>query len=167
MTNAKVDMLLKASFIREVHHSNWLSNVVIVNKKNGKWQVCVDSMDLSRSYPMDPFSLPIINQLLDFMYGCSMFSFLDAYSRYDQIKMNHKDEEKTSFITRKGINCYKAMRFGLKNAGTTYQYLVTKLFEGLLGKVVKAYIDDTIVKSTDFSTHLSHLELVFQCLVRH
>lgn len=60
--------------------------------------------------------------------------------------MDSKDEEKTSFVTRKGIYCYKVMPFDLKNAGVTYQRLVTKLFKGLLRKAVEAYIDDTVVK---------------------
>lgn len=64
------------------------------------------------------------------MMGCRLFSFLDAYSGYNQIKMNLKDEEKIAFITRKGVHCYKVMPFGLKNAGVTYQRLVTKLLEG-------------------------------------
>lgn len=92
-----------------------------------------------------------------------MFSFLNAYSGYSQIHMNPKDEENTTFVTRKGVRYFKAMPFGLKNAEATYQRLVTKLFEGM-GGIVKAYIDDTVVQSLDFSNHLDQFELVVQFL---
>ena len=57
------------------------------------------------------------------------------------------DEEKTSFITPKGLYCYKVMPFGLKNAGATYQRLVTKMFKHLIGNTVEVYIDDMVVKT--------------------
>lgn len=50
--------------------------------------------------------------------------------------MNPDDEDKTTFVTRKGVFSYKVMPFGFKNAGATYQRLVTKLFDGLMGMVV-------------------------------
>jgi len=53
---------------------------------------------------------------------------MDAFSGYNQIMMNPEDQEKTSFMTDKGIYCYKVMPFGLKNAGATYQRLVNKMF---------------------------------------
>lgn len=81
--------------------------------------------------------------------------------------MNPKGEEKTTFVTRKRVFGYKVMLFGLDNAGATYQRLVTKLFDGLIGKVVKAYIDYTVVKSTSFSSHLAHLQLVFERSRQH
>lgn len=73
--------------------------MVIVKKKNGKWRACVDFTNVNKSCPMNPSVLPIINQLLDAMLGCQIFSFLDAYSSYNQIGMNPKDEEKKTFVT--------------------------------------------------------------------
>lgn len=81
--------------------------------------------------------------------------------------MNPEDEEKTTFVTRKGVFCYKVMPFRLKNASATYQHLVTKLYEGLVGKIVEAYIDNMVVKCEDFSSHLNHLEVVFERLRQH
>lgn len=81
--DAEVERLLKAGFIHEVHHFEWVLNMVIFKKKNGKWSVCVDFIDVNKSCPIDPFPLPIINQLLDVMFACQVFSFLDAYSSYN------------------------------------------------------------------------------------
>ena len=53
---------------------------------------------------------------------------MDAFLGYNQIRMDEADQEKTSFITSQGLFCYKVMSFGLKNAGTTYQRLMNKMF---------------------------------------
>ena len=58
--------------------------------------------------------------LVDSTAGHSMLSFMDEFSRYNQIKMALEDMEKTSFITEWGMYCYRVMPFGLKNAGATY-----------------------------------------------
>ena len=63
--------------------------------------------------------------------------------------MEETDQEKTAFITPKGTFCYKRMPFGLKNAGATYQRLVTKIFQELIRKTVEAYVDDMVVKSKE------------------
>lgn len=91
-------------------------------------------------------------------------SFLDAYSGYNQIPMHLEDEEKTSFITPRGPFCYRVMPFGLKNARSTYQRLVNKIFAGLLGNIVEAYIDDTLVKSQSTEDHIADLETFFDVL---
>ena len=58
-----------------------------------------------------------------------MLSFMDAFSEYNQIPMYEPDQDKTAFITNRGLYCYKVMPFGLKNAGATYQRLVNKVFK--------------------------------------
>lgn len=81
--------------------------------------------------------------------------------------MDPKDEGKTTFITREGIYCHKVMPFGLKNAGATYQRLVSKVFDGMLGCFVEAHIDNTVVKSSGFEQHTKHLEALFNRLKEH
>uniref|UniRef100_A0A2N9G8J0 RNA-directed DNA polymerase n=1 Tax=Fagus sylvatica TaxID=28930 RepID=A0A2N9G8J0_FAGSY len=121
----EVERLLEANAIRSVQYPTWLSNTVVVKKKNGKWRVCVDFTDLNRACPKDPFPLPRIDQLVDSASGHERMSFLDAFQGYHQIPMAHSDQEKTAFITPKGVYCYRVMPFGLKNAGATYQRMVT------------------------------------------
>ena len=74
--------LLATNFIKEVYHSDWLANPVLVRKKNGKWCMCVDYTDLSKACPKDPFGLPRIDQVVDSTAGCELLCFLDAYSGY-------------------------------------------------------------------------------------
>ncbi|XP_070014613.1 uncharacterized protein [Nicotiana sylvestris] len=104
------------------------------------------------------------DQLIDATAGHELSSFLDAYSRYNQIKMDPLDEEKASFIKDKGTYCCKIMPFGLKNAGATYQRLVTKMFQEHLGKTMEVYIDDILVKSQQSGDHISHLFDTFHIL---
>ena len=139
---AKVDNLLKVGFIREVKYTKWLANVVVVSKKGGKWRVCVDYTDLNDACPKDSFPLPHIDQIVDASAGHGMLSFLDAFLGYHQIPMQPPDAEKTSFITPHGLFCYNVMPFRLKNVRATYQRLVTKMFQPLLGKTMEVYIDD-------------------------
>ncbi|XP_075095307.1 uncharacterized protein LOC142173585 [Nicotiana tabacum] len=76
---------------------------------------------------------------------------------YNQINMDPLDEEKISFITDMGTFCYEIIPFGLKNAGATYQRLVTKIFQEHLGKTMEVYIDDMLVKSAQAGDHFQHL----------
>ena len=100
---AKVDSLLKAGFIREIKHLEWLANVVVVPNKGGKWRICVDYIDLNDTCPKDSFPLPCIDQIVNMSTGDGMLSFLDALSGYHQIPMYPSDAEKTSFITPYGL----------------------------------------------------------------
>ena len=53
--------LKQVGAIKEVFYLEWLANTVVVKKKNGKWRVCVDFIDLNKAYPKDPFPLPQID----------------------------------------------------------------------------------------------------------
>ena len=82
---------------------------------------------------------------------------MDAFSGYNQIKMDEADQEKTSFITSQGLFCYKVMPFSLKNAGATYQRLVNHMFRPQIGWNVEVYVDDMLMKSLDEGSHLDNL----------
>ena len=92
----------------------------MVKKANGKWRMCVDFTDLNRAYPKDSYPLPWIDALVDSTTRHQLLSFMDAFSSYNQIKLNEVDQEKTSFVTNQGLFCYKMMSFGLKNVDATY-----------------------------------------------
>ena len=103
-----------------MYYSDWLANVVIVKKANGKWRMCVDFTDLNKACLMDSYPLPWIDTLVDSTVRHQLLSFMDAFSGYNQIKMEETDQEKTSFVTSQGLFCFKVMLFGLKNTGATY-----------------------------------------------
>ena len=95
----EIKKLLEANFIREVFYPNWLPNVVMVKKSNGKWRMCVDFTDLNKACPKDNFPLPMIDQLVNSTTGHKLLSFMDAFSRYNQILMDEDDQEKKPFVT--------------------------------------------------------------------
>jgi hypothetical protein len=113
--------LLGINFIKEVYHPDWLTNPVLVPKKNKDWRMCVDYTDLNKACKKDPFGLPRIDQVVDSIAGRSLLSFFDCYSVYHQIPLKVEDQIKTSFITLFDAFCYTTMPFGLKSAGATYQ----------------------------------------------
>ena len=140
---------------------------MVVKKKSGKWRVCVDFMDLNKVCPKDPFPMPKIDQLVDATVGHHRMSFLDAFQGYHQIPLALDDQEKTAFVTPVGNYHYKVMSFGLKNVGSTYQRMMTRIFESQLGKNIEIYIDDMVVKSKVVSEHLGDLGNIFEVLRKY
>ena len=90
---------MTAGFIREVYYLEWLANIVLVKKTNGKWRMCVDFTDLNKACPKDSFLLLRIDQLVDSTAGHKLLTFMDAFSGYNQIRMAEEDQEKIAFIT--------------------------------------------------------------------
>ena len=124
----------------------------------------MDYTDLNEAYPKDSFPLPQIDQIIDASVEHGMLSFLDAFSGYHQILMHPPEVEKTAFITLHRLFCYNVVSFGLKNVGATYQRLVTKMIRPLLGKTMKVYIGDMLVKSKERPDHVGHLQEAFELL---
>ena len=129
--------------------------------------MCVDFTDLNKACPKDLFPMPQIDQLVDATVGHPQMSFLVAFQGYHQIPLALDDQEKTAFITPVGNCHYKAMPFDLKNAGSTYQQMMTKIFEPQLGRSIEVYINDMVVKSKVVSEHVGDLANIFEILRRH
>ena len=162
--NEEVGKLLQAGAIREVEYPEWLANVVLVKKENGKWRLCIDFTNVNKACPKVNFPLPRIDLIVDATVGHELLSFMDAFSGYNQISIDPDDQEKTSFITAHGTYCYRVMPFGLKNAGATYQRLVNRMFQKQIGTTMEVYIDDMLVKSPTAKLHIAHLSEAFQIL---
>jgi hypothetical protein len=156
--------LLEAGFIKEVFHPTWLSNPLLVKKKNGKWRMCVDYTSLNKACLKVPFPLPRIDQIVDSTAGCKLLCFLDAYSGYHQIKMKESDQLATSFITPFGMFCYVMMPFVLRNAGATYQRCMQHVLGDHIGWTVVAYVDDIVVKTRNADDLVGDLRIAFVCL---
>ena len=105
--------------------------------------------------------------MVDATVGHPQMSFLYAFQGYHQILLALDDQEKTVFVTPIGNYHYKVMFFGLKNAGFTYQRIMTKMFEPQLGKNIEVYIDDLVVKSKVVSEHVGDLENIFEILRKY
>ncbi|GKV48883.1 hypothetical protein SLEP1_g55671 [Rubroshorea leprosula] len=160
----EVEKLLQAGFVRRVDYCEWVANPVLVKKANGKWRMCIEYINLNQACPKDCYPMPNIDKLVEAASGNERLSLLDAYSGYHQVPMAHKDEEKTSFYADDEIYCYVMMPFGLKNAGATYQKMVTIVFLAQIGRNLEVYVDDIVVKSLKAGDHLTDLEETFNNL---
>uniref|UniRef100_A0A2N9IZB2 Uncharacterized protein n=1 Tax=Fagus sylvatica TaxID=28930 RepID=A0A2N9IZB2_FAGSY len=163
----EVEKQLKAGFLSTVTYSDWVANIVPVPKKDGKVRMCVDYRDLNRASPKDNFPLPHIDTLVDNTATNVVFSFMDGFSGYNQIKMAEEDKSKTAFITHWGTFVYDVMPFGLKNAGATYQRAMVTLFHDMIHHEIEVYVDDMIAKSRTAQDHLTDLRKLFQRLKKY
>ena len=87
----EVNKLKQVGAIKEIFYPEWLANTMVIKKKNGKWRVCVDFIDLNKVCPKDPFPISKINQLVDATIGHPKMSFLDAFQEYHQIPLSLSD----------------------------------------------------------------------------
>ena len=147
-------------------YSPWASPVVLVRKKDGSVRFCVDYRKLNDATKKDVHPLPRTSDMLESLAGAKIFTTLDAASGYWQIPMSPPDIEKTAFICSEGLFEFTVMPFGLCNAPATYQRLMNLLLAGLTWQSCLVYIDDIIIFSANFATHMRDLEEVLQRLIR-
>jgi hypothetical protein len=156
-----VHRLLEARFIEPIAYPTWLANVVMVQKKSGKWRMCTDFTSLNKACPKDNFPLPQIDKIVDSATSCEVMSLLDCFSGYHQIYMKEEDKAITSFITPFGTYCFVRMPEGLKNVGSTFSRLTKEVLKNKVGHTIFTYVDDIVVASKSMENHLSDLAETF------
>ena len=147
----------------------WLANIVLVMKKNRKLRVCVDFRDLNAATPKDMYVMPIVDMLVDSTANNELLSFMDSFSRYNQILIAIDDIFKTAFRCLSSLGTFEwmVMPFGLKNVGATYQKAMNAIFHDMLGHHMQIYIDDIMVKSKKVAEHVNHLRKSFERMRLH
>ena len=126
--------------------------------------MCVDYRRVNAATKFDCFSLPRLDEALDAVAGCNVFSSLDLAMAYHQVPVAPSDVEKTAFITHAGLYEITKILFGLCNAPSTYQRLMSIVLRGLMTRICLAYLDDVIVYSRSHFQHLRDLRSVFERL---
>ena len=112
--------------------------------------------------------MPRIDQLVDVTVGHSRMSFLDVFQGYHQIPLALSEKKKKKAFVTSIVNYhYKVVSFSLKNVGSTYQKMMTRIFEPQLGKNIEVYVDDMVVKNKVVSEHVEDLEVIFNILRKH
>jgi hypothetical protein len=155
----QVTDLLKKGMITPASGA-WSSPVVLVRKKDSKWRFCIDYRKLNAITQQDAYPLPRIDESLDALSGSQYFITLDLTSGYWQVPLDEDAQEKSAFTTRSGLWKWKVLPFGLTSAPATFQRLMEQVLQGLHWKTLLLYLDDIIVISPDFATHISRLEEV-------
>lgn len=157
--------LLDKNIIRS-STSSLASPVVVVPKKDGGSCFCVDYRGLNAKTPLDVYSMPQIQDILESMHGAAVFSTLDLKSRYWQLDMDHDSIHKTAFVTTSGLYKFQSLPFGLKNAAASFQRFMEYVLRDLKGKCCMVYTDDVVIYSKDEQEHLQHIQQVFHCLAK-
>ena len=133
----------------------------MVKKKDGTWRMCVDYCRINKATKFDCFPLPRLDEALDAFAGSTVFSSLDLAIAYHQVPVTPSNVETTAFITHVGLFEMVQMPFGLCNAPSTYQRLMSIVLRELISRICLEYLDDVIVFSRRRTQHLDYLRAVF------
>ena len=120
----EIDILLRVGFIRPVKKATWLSPIVVVPKKKGKIQVSVNYRKLKAATITDAFPLPFTNKVLDAVIGHEIYSFLDGFSGYNQVRM-HLDDKVEHLVVH--TRC-KTMQHSTRSLFPCREVLVCRLY---------------------------------------
>ena len=121
----------------------------------------MDYRKLNAMIVTDAFPLPFTDGVLDAVAGHEVYSFLDGFSGYNQIRMNPADQEKTAFVTEWGVFVAVVMMFGLKTAPATFQRIIMEIFGEFIPGFMQVFLDDFAVYSRH-GDHLDHLRLCLE-----
>nr|GFB87735.1 reverse transcriptase domain-containing protein [Tanacetum cinerariifolium] len=108
------------------------------------------------------FPLSFMDQMLERLAGNEFYCFLDGFSRYFQLPIDPRDQEKTTFTCPYGTFAYRRMPFGLGNAPGTFQRCMLAIFHGMVEKMMEVFMDDFSVFGNSFENCFSHLDKMLQ-----
>ncbi|KAE8993323.1 hypothetical protein PR002_g20276 [Phytophthora rubi] len=144
IVDENVTKMLGAGVIEEGNGA-WGFPVVLVRKKDGEVRFCVDYRALNKVTKKDVYPLPRIDETLEALGGALLFTTLDLRAGYWQIRVAPEDQDKTAFMTRRGLYKFVRMPFGLTNAPSTFQRMMNGVLRGLTWVTCLVYLDDIVV----------------------
>ncbi|GJZ60648.1 putative reverse transcriptase domain-containing protein [Tanacetum coccineum] len=155
--------LLEKGFIRP-SSSPWGALVLFVKKKDGSFRICIDYRELNKLTIKNRYPLPRIDDLFDQLQGSSVYSKIDLWSGYHQLRIREEDIPITAFRTRYGHYEFQVMPFGLTNAPAVFMDLMNRVCKPYLDKLVMVFIDDILIYSKNKEEHGEHLKTILNLL---
>lgn len=161
---AEVDRMLDLGMIEE-SNSGWSSPVTVVTKSNGKSRLCLDARQLNAVTTKDAYPMPLIESIVSRLNETYFISSVDLKDAFWQIELDEASKEKTAFtVPGRPLYHFVRMPFGLCNAAQSMCRLMDLVIPSVLRDCVFVYIDDLLVVSPDFETHLHRLKQVAESL---
>lgn len=158
--NKEIDRMLSEGIIQP-SRSPWSNPLVLVTKKDGSLRVCLDSRKLNSVTVKDSYPLPYISRILSNLRDAKFLSSIDLSQSFFQILLEPSSREKTAFVVPgRGLFEFIRMPFGITNAPAELQRLSDTLFGPELDDNIMCFLDDLILISKDFDSHISLLEKV-------
>ena len=143
--------------------SPWSSPVVLVRKENGQYRLCIDYRNVNALTITDSFPLRRVDDCIGKISKAKYLSKFDLLKGYWQVPLTDRAREISAIVTNEGLYECLVMPFGFKNSACTFQRLMSIITRGLEGCVV--YIDDVVVFSDDWETHVHLIRELF-CALR-
>ena len=162
----QLEEMLESGWIRP-STSRFGAPILFARKKDGSLRMCVDYRELNKITRKNRYPLPRIDELLDNLHGATVFTSLDLYKGYHQVRIKDEHVERTAFRTRFGLFEYTVMPFGLTNAPATFMNMMNDVLRPYLDKFVVVYLDDILIFSRTPEEHTQHLRLVFEALRKY
>ena len=125
----KIDRMLDARIIEPIEESEWISPMVVEDKKAGEIQIFVNLRKLNDACVHDPFLTPFTDEVLEGVGNQEIYSFTYGFLEYHQIQIAKEDHHKTMFVTEWSCFQYTIMPFGLKNAPAIFSHVVVVVFK--------------------------------------
>ncbi|KAL7856478.1 hypothetical protein SRHO_G00153770 [Serrasalmus rhombeus] len=152
--------LEKEGIIEKVDSSEWVSPIVVIQKKSGGIRLCVDLREPSKAVVIDSHPLPHIEEVFTELRGSAVFSTIDLQNAYHQVTLHEDSRDLTAFITHDGLFRFTRVPYGLASAPSAFQRMMSQILDGLDG--VQCYLDDIIIHADTPETHERRL-----CAVLH
>eukprot|EP00253_Pinus_taeda_P003011 PITA_03011 len=140
------------------------SLIVLVQKKDGTWRLCIDYRVLNKITLHNRYPIPRIDDFLDQLKGAKYFSKIYLNLGYHQVPIEPSDVWKTAFKAKEGLFEWLVMPFGLMNAPATFMMLIDDTLQPFTNSFVVVYLDDILIFSQSLEEHLHHIRQVLKTL---